>query len=89
MELPAAAHLNPAQRFKRLAEGEKGAVLGQGGFGCVFQGYDVLTGEQCIVKLQRHDDQAAAKEVAAFNFFSALPHDNVLRMVGMFVDTFT
>ena len=47
-----------------------------------------MTGEQCSVKRQRHDDQAASKEVAAFNFFSAFPHDNVLRVVGMFVDEF-
>ena len=75
MMLPAAAYLNPTKRFKRFAEGERGAVLGQGGFSMVFQRYDVLTGEQFTIQRQKPDDAAAS-------------HDNLLRMKGMFIDTF-
>ena len=63
MQPLANAFLPDHERFVRLAE-EAGGVLGVGGFGTVFQGYDKLRGEQVTIKRQDLQDEAASREAA-------------------------
>jgi len=84
MEPPAAAYLSDNDRYTRLAE-SSGGVVGQGGFGTVFQGFDKLTNEQLTIKRQKIDDPAAGNEAAVFRMLKAYPHENILAMSAQFI----
>ena len=73
--VPAAAYLHLDKRFQRLNETVEGGALHQGGFGKVFQAYDLLRQEFVMIKRQRTDTDAVEREVACFNMLTAFPHE--------------
>ena len=84
MEPPPAAYLPDNDRYTRLGE-SSGGVVGRGGFGKVFQGFDKLTNQHLTIKRQKIDDPAAGIEVAVFRTLKAFPNDNILAMSAQFI----
>ena len=87
MQPPAAAFLTSNERFQRIAEGN-GGIVGKGGYGTVYQGFDHVLKEQCTIKRQKADEPTAVRETAFYTMMRAWPHPNILKMTGLFVQEF-
>ena len=79
----APAFWHKEERFQRIGEVDGGVVVGRGGFGKVFAGYDHLRQENVYIKRQSTRHASAARELACYNMLQAFPHPNILRMHGM------
>ena len=84
MLVPDALRLRGEERYRRLLEGEGGAI-DAGSYGRVYMAIDLATQREVALKRQPLPSSTAAREFATFRALAEYPHPNVITMLDSFV----